>query len=100
MSGEIKVVYGPVESQISKMNAAADSLQPKTEAPIEGNVMDVVDKLTDLARDLEACLSKYKAVLKNNIATTDKSVEHLRQMDENISQGISSTRGGPQQLRQ
>ena len=99
MSGEIKLVYEAVKSQTEKMNTAADGLEPKAEATIEGNVMDTVDKLTELTADLEACLSKYKAVLKKNIASAEKSIEHLRQTDENISQGISSVRGGPQQLQ-
>jgi hypothetical protein len=88
MSTEVKMVYADVEEQLSAMNNAVTSLNPKAEPPITGNTMDVVTKLTELSQQLEQLLSNYQTVLIKNIETANRSVDFMRESDEKISSAI------------
>jgi hypothetical protein len=88
MSTEVKMVYADVEEQLSAMNHAVTSLNPKAEPPITGNTMDVVTKLTELSTQLEQLLTNYQTVLIKNIETANCSVDFMRESDEKISSAI------------
>lgn len=93
MSEEIKIVYADVENQLEQITAANDALNPTKEAPIEGNVLDVVNKLNELSVNLETLLIKYQQLLGENILTTTSSVEFMKETDETISTGIHGSGG-------
>lgn len=95
MSTEVKIVYAEVEEQVSEMGSAVESLNPQAEPPITGNEMDVVTKLTKLLTKEEQLLIRYQTVLKENIITTENSVEFMRESDEKISAAINSAAPGP-----
>jgi hypothetical protein len=94
MSNEVKIVYGDVENQLGDMKIAANSLKPSAEAPITGNTLDVVTKLTELSTLLEALLTKYQTVLTTNITTTSNSVAFIQETDENISTAMQCVAPG------
>lgn len=93
MSEEIKIVYADVENQLEQMTASNEALNPTKEAPIEGNVLDVVNKLNELSVNLETLLIKYQQLLGDNILTTKDSVAFMKETDENISTGIHGSGG-------
>lgn len=93
MSEEIKIVYADVENQLEQMTASNEALNPTKEAPIEGNVLDVVNKLNELSVNLETLLIKYQQLLGDNILTTKESVAFMKETDENISTGIHGSGG-------
>lgn len=93
MAEEIKIVYADVENQLEQMTAANEAMNPTKEAAIEGNVLDVVDKLNELSVNLETLLIKYQQLLGENILTTTSSVEFMKETDETISSGIHGSGG-------
>lgn len=93
MAEEIKMVYADVENQLEQMTAANEAMNPTKESPIEGNVLDVVDKLNELSVNLETLLIKYQQLLGENILTTTSSVEFMQETDETISSGIHGSGG-------
>lgn len=94
MSSEVKIVYEDVENQLGDMKTAANSLKPTAEAPITGNTLDVVTKLTELSTLLETLLIKYQSVLTTNITTTSNSVAFIKETDENISTAMQCVAPG------
>ncbi|MFJ8234986.1 YwqI/YxiC family protein [Ureibacillus sp. NPDC094379] len=98
MSNEVKVVYADVEESLSVMENATSSLKPTAEPAIEGNTLDVVTKLNELAQELEQILTSYQAVLQSNIQTTRNSVHYMREQDQRISTNISGAVSGPRRL--
>ena len=96
---EVKIVYADVENQLKEMTAANEGLNPTIESPIEGNVLDVVDKLNELSTNLETLLTKYQNLLNENILTTTSSVEFMKETDETLSTGIKDS-GGYRMLAQ
>lgn len=99
MSTEVKMVYADIEEQLGEVSSAVTALNPTAEPPITGNELDVVTKLTELSTQLEQLLIRYQEVLVKNIGTTERSVEFMRESDEDISQSIDGTMNGPQRLR-
>lgn len=100
MSTEVKIIYADVESKTGDMTSAATSLKPTAEPPITGNTLDVVTKLTELSSMLETLLTKYQTVLQANIATTTKSVQFMRESDENVASVMQSTLPGAKKVIQ
>lgn len=98
MLSEVKVVYADVEEQLGVMENANASLNPPAEPAIQGNTLDVVTKLNELALELEQVLTSYQLVLQNNIETTKKSVQYMREQDRRISTNISGAASGPRRL--
>ncbi|SOC44192.1 YwqI/YxiC family protein [Ureibacillus acetophenoni] len=98
MANEVKMVYEDVEEQLGVMENATSSLNPAAEPPIEGNTLDVVTKLNELALELERILTSYQTVLLNNIETTKNSVQYMREQDQRISTNISGAVSGPRRL--
>ncbi|PKC52168.1 hypothetical protein RhiirA1_482134, partial [Rhizophagus irregularis] len=60
MSGEVKMVYADVEEQLGVIENATTSLNPTAEPAIEGNTLDVVTKLNELALELDRILTSYQ----------------------------------------
>ncbi len=98
MSGEVKMVYADVEEQLGVIENATTSLNPTAEPAIEGNTLDVVTKLNELALELDRILTSYQTVLLKNIETTRKSVQYMREQDQRISTNISGAATGPRRL--
>ncbi len=98
VSNEVKVVYADVEEQLDTIENATTSLNPTAEPSIEGNTLDVVTKLNELALELERILTNYQTVLLNNIDTTRNSVQYMREQDQRISTTISGAATGPRRL--
>jgi hypothetical protein len=94
MSNEVKIVYEDVENQLGDMKTAANSLKPPAEAPITGNTLDVVTKLTELSTLLETLLTRYRTVLNTNITTATNSVTFMKETDENISTAMQCVAPG------
>ncbi|WP_301107138.1 YwqI/YxiC family protein [Sporosarcina sp.] len=94
MSTEMKIVYADVENQLSEMQGAIEALDPKAAPPITGNALDVVTKLTELSTQLESLLASYQKLLINNIQTTEKSVQFIRESDEKVAAGVSAAASG------
>ena len=95
---EIKMKYADVEAQIDQMNNAGSSLDPSKPEPISGNTLNVVDKLTNLSDELEGLLLHYQEILASNNQTTAASVQSMKETDELISTGITSSINGPRMM--
>lgn len=100
MSVEVKIVYADVESQLTEVTNARESLNPKSEPPITGNTLDVVSRLTTLSTQLEQLLSKFQTVLSTNVQTTTNSVSFMKESDEKISSAMQCTIPGAKQVSQ
>ena len=100
MSQEVKIVYADVENQLSDMHKVAESLDIKAEAPIIGNTMGVVTKLTELSIQLERLLGSYQALLNKNSKATENSVAFMRESDRQLSDSIHSAGAGARRLMQ
>lgn len=98
MSSEVKIVYEDVENQLGNMKTATNSLKPAAEAPITGNTLDVVTKLTELSTKLETLLTKYQTALNTNIVTTGNSVAFMKETDQKISASMQCTVDVPRQV--
>lgn len=98
MSGEVKMVYADVEEQLGVIENATTSLNPTAEPAIEGNTLDVVTKLNELALELDRILTSYQTVLLKNIETTRDSVQYMREQDQRISTNINGAATGPRRL--
>lgn len=100
MSTEVKIVYAEVETQLKDMQQVTDTLNPKAEPPITGNVMDVVTKFTTLTENVESLLTNYQQLLLKNIQSTENSVRFMRESDESISKAIDTTCSGTTKVSQ
>lgn len=100
MSVEVKIVYADVESQLTEITNAKESLNPKSEPAITGNTLDVVSRLTILSTQLEQLLIKYQTVLSTNLQTTASSIVFMKESDEKISSAMQCTIPGTKQVSQ
>lgn len=100
MSVEVKIVYADVESQLTEVTNAKESLNPKSEPAITGNTLDVVTRLATLSTQLEQLLSKFQTVLSSNVQTTTNSVSFMKESDEKISSAMQCTIPGAKQVSQ
>ena len=89
MTNEIKMIYAQAEEQLGVMETEANTLNPKAEPEIIGNVLDVATKLNSVAKELEYLLTAYQALLLNNIQASKKSVQYMKEQDEKISAAIN-----------
>ena len=89
MTNEIKMIYAQAEEQLGVMETEANTLNPKAEPEIIGNVLDVATKLNSVAKQLEYLLTAYQALLLNNIQASKKSVQYMKEQDEKISAAIN-----------
>lgn len=89
MTNEIKMIYAQVEDQLGVMEAKANTLNPKAEPEVTGNVLDVATKLNSVAKELEYLLTAYQTLLLNNVQASKKSVQYMKEQDEKISTAIN-----------
>lgn len=91
MSNEIKIEYGEVETALSQLKAAIQSLESSFPASIGGsNQLTVVTKLNELNQSFQQMLEAYKTLLLNNEEATRTSVEEMREADLQLSSAIKS----------
>jgi len=89
MTNEIKMIYAQVEDQLGVMETKANTLNPKAEPEVTGNVLDVATKLNSVAKELEYLLTAYQTLLLNNVQASKKSVQYMKEQDEKISTAIN-----------
>ncbi|RKQ34722.1 YwqI/YxiC family protein [Oceanobacillus halophilus] len=90
---EIKVVQSAVEKALSELRASTTALETSFAKEIQGqNQLDMVDKLNEIRQNYETILATYQALLLQNIESTSKSVETLKQTDERITSSIRQLR--------
>ncbi|PLR95915.1 DUF5344 family protein [Bacillus sp. T33-2] len=82
---EIKMEYREIEASLAAMKDTCGSLQPQAPQPISGNELQCAEKLADIAIRLQALLTRYQAVLTQNISSAENSVEYMRQTDVQLS---------------
>ncbi len=92
MTKEVKMVYADIESQLTLMENALQTLQPRANEQIQGNTLNVVTKLMGLTSQLEQLLITYQGILQQSIETTKNSVEFMRETDEKVSVGMQNVR--------
>ncbi|MEH6947112.1 DUF5344 family protein [Bacillus sp. JJ634] len=91
MTQEMKVRYGDVEDAISKIENASDTFETSLMKEIaSGNELEVVNKLNELNNMLEEVGQSYKKVLKENNQSVIRSLQHLKEADQNISSSIKA----------
>lgn len=90
MSGEIKIVYEEVESSITNMERATQSLELVFPSSLGGeNALDAVTRLNELMQALQQTFLAYKELLIQNEIDTRQSVQMMRRTDEEVATGIS-----------
>ena len=91
MSQEMKILYGGVEDAVSKIEAAADAFETTLAKDVaSGNELDIVTKLNEINNLLEEIGRTYKSVLKDNNQTVLKTLQNLKEVDQDISSSIKS----------
>ena len=89
MDTEIKLRISEIEQALSKLQSSAKGLQPTLPSTIgENNVLDFINKLNSLNRQLQQVTEAYKSVLLQNEKTTRQSVQFLDESDRLLSRGI------------
>lgn len=89
MTNEIKMIYVEAEEQLGVMETEANTLNPKAESDITGNVLEVATKLNSVAKELENLLTTYQTLLLNNVQTSKNSVQYMKEQDEKLSAAIN-----------
>jgi hypothetical protein len=91
MSQEIKIRYRDVEDAVSKIENAADAFETTLVKDLaSGNELDVVTKLNEINNLLEDIGRTYNSVLKDNNQSVLKTLQDLKEVDQNISSSIKS----------
>ncbi|OHX45090.1 YwqI/YxiC family protein [Cytobacillus oceanisediminis] len=94
MDTEIKLRISDIEQALSKLQTSANGLQPSLPSTIgENNVLDFINKLNALNRQLQQVTEAYKSVLLQNEETTRQSVQFLDESDRLLSRGIHGETG-------
>ena len=92
MDTEIKLRINEIERALSKLQSSANGLQPSLPSTIgENNVLDFINKLNALNRQLQQVTEAYKSVLLQNEETTRHSAQFLDESDRLLSRGIYSS---------
>ena len=88
MSNEIKIEYGEVSRALSKLQSSAfsiDSSALKNVTVEDQNMLDLSTKIVNLNRSLQEILSAYKDLLEGNVASTNRSLETMKEAERQIS---------------
>ncbi|URM32860.1 YwqI/YxiC family protein [Cytobacillus firmus] len=93
MNTEIKLRISDIEQALSKLQSSANGLQSSLPSTIgENNVLDFINKLNALNRQLQQVTEAYKSVLLQNEDTTRQSVQFLDESDRLLSRGYMRCR--------
>jgi Family of unknown function (DUF5344) len=91
MTKEMKIRYRDVEDAISKIENASDAFETSLMKGIAGgNELEVVNKINELNNVLEEVGQGYKKVLKENNQSVIRSLQNLKETDQNISSSIKA----------
>ncbi|PLT30786.1 YwqI/YxiC family protein [Peribacillus deserti] len=83
---EIKINYSGVDQVLANMQGAANSLDPVLPQSVaENNKLDAVNALLEINQLFEQVLQNYKSLLLKNESMTKKSVEVMKETDEQLS---------------
>ena len=88
MSNEIKIEYGEVSRALSKLQSSAfsiDSSALKNVTVEDQNMLELSSKIVNLNRSLQEVLSVYKDLLAGNVASTNRSLETMKEAEQQIS---------------
>ncbi|MFC7372594.1 YwqI/YxiC family protein [Fictibacillus iocasae] len=86
---EIRIKYSDAEAALSKLQAAAQTIEPSMPADISGqNVLDTVKKLNAISHSLQQTLTAYQRLLTKNSQAAKDSIQMMREMDEEIAHGM------------
>ncbi|RIW29380.1 hypothetical protein D3H55_19145 [Bacillus salacetis] len=85
---EIKMEYGEIEVNLNEIRNACGSLQPQGTQPIEGNMLECTRRLEETTKSLQNLLFRYQKILNQNISSTYKSVDFMRETDRQVSGNI------------
>lgn len=86
MDTEIKLRISDIEQALSKLQSSANGLLPTLPSTIgENNVLDFINKLSALNRQLQQVTEAYKSILLHNEETTRQSVQFLDESDRLLS---------------
>lgn len=93
MNTEIKLRISDIEQALSKLQSSANGLLPTLPSTIgENNVLDFINKLSALNRQLQQVTEAYKSILLHNEETTRQSVQFLDESDRLLSRGIHAVK--------
>lgn len=85
LSKPINVQYEMVESSLSSLESATQSLEvPKSVSP-ELNQLTCCNKLSQIITKLQQATTSYHSLLTNNELAARQSLQSLRQTDEQLS---------------
>ncbi|MEW4266767.1 YwqI/YxiC family protein [Priestia megaterium] len=86
MGKEILMKYSEIDTALSQLRLSAQALDPSFPQGIKGlNVLDIMDKLSDINTKLEALLKSYQALLIKSEQMAGSSVELMREADQKLS---------------
>ncbi len=88
MSTEIKIEYDEVSRALSKLQSSAFSIDASAlkNVNMEGqSVLEISSKIVNLNQSLQEVLTAYKDLLAGNVASTNRSVETMKEVERQIS---------------
>lgn len=87
---EMKLEIQSMEAALAQMKQAVQTLEPIVHQEVKGeNVLEVTDKLAELNHALEAVMKRYQQLSRENLESTDRSVQALKQTDKQLAGDIA-----------
>ena len=89
MSGEIKLVDGPIKQGISQLNGSIKALDSSFYSFQKGgNILDMVDSLLEINQSFEDALITYREVMVKHIGLTEEAIVSLQETEKLVASGI------------
>ncbi|MFS0905936.1 YwqI/YxiC family protein [Priestia aryabhattai] len=86
MGKEILMKYSEIDTALSQLQLSAQALDPSFPQDMKGlNVLDTMDRLSDINTKLEALLKSYQALLIKSEQMAGNSVELMKEADQKLS---------------
>jgi len=90
MGNEIKVQSEVVREALAELKSSVQALETNFAKTIDGNnKLEIVDQMNNIKQRYDELLTKYEALLLQNIEETDKAVGTYEETDQSVASGIS-----------
>ncbi|WP_026909127.1 YwqI/YxiC family protein [Paucisalibacillus globulus] len=89
MSGEIKLVDGPIKQGISQLNGSTRALVTSFYSFQKGdNTLDMVDSLLEINQSFEDVLITYREIMVKHAGMTEEAIVSLQETEKLVASGI------------
>ncbi|HLS66107.1 MAG TPA: YwqI/YxiC family protein [Pseudogracilibacillus sp.] len=89
MGNEIRVQSEVVYDALAELRSSIQALDTSFSKTIDGNNnLDIVDKINHIKERYDELLTKYEALLLQNVTATEEAMETYKEADEAIEASI------------